>query len=238
MFTGLVETVGSLSSVRRRGDEFDVAIASDLPTAELALGESVAVNGCCLTVTRTDAGASAFHASVSPETLSRTNLGDLGVGDSVNLERAMRLGDRLGGHLVLGHVDARGVLRSVEPRGNSTHVRVGAPTQLMPFIVEKGSIAVDGISLTVNALDEEGFDLMIVPYTADAVALLDRPRGWRVNLEVDVLGKYVARLLAAGRLPDDASWASLLGTSEREGDAGITMATLREHGFADQSREE
>lgn len=220
MFTGLIEEVGRIASISRHGGDFRLAVTSGLATAELVLGESIAVNGVCLTVAALEA-SSTWVANVSPETLARTNLGSLGAGDQVNLERAMRLGDRLGGHMVLGHVDGVGSIARMERRDNSTLVSIEAPAELMPYLVEKGSVAVDGISLTVNALSERGFELMIVPFTSQKVALLERPRGWRVNLEVDILGKYVARLLsAAGRL------------GQAPGSAGVTLDLLRRSGMA------
>lgn len=219
MFTGLIEHIGTVASIRREGGDFRLAIDSALPTRELELGESIAVNGACLTVAAVQ-GATTWIANVSPETLARTNLGELGPGAQVNLERAMRLSDRLGGHLVLGHVDGVGTIARTQRRDNSTLVEIEAPAALMPFLVEKGSVAVDGVSLTVNTLSPGGFSLMIVPFTEGKVALLDRPRQWRVNLEVDILGKYVARLLSSS------------GQLAAGGGSGVTLDLLRRSGLA------
>lgn len=221
MFTGLIQTVGEVAEVARAGDDFRLRIASDLGSeGDLELGESIAVNGVCLTVTTFD--DSTFSAQASPETLSKSNLGHLRRGSEVNLERALRLGDRLGGHLVLGHVDGVGTLAAKRSEGNAVVVEVEVSAELLPYLVEKGSITMDGISLTVNTLSERGFTVAIVPWTSKKVALLDRPAGWAINLEVDILGKYVARLLRAG-LPTvygDAGKAS-----------GVSLELLEKHGF-------
>jgi len=152
------------------------------------------VSGVCLTAT--SVGPGSFTADVSPETLRVTTLGARKAGDGVNLERAMALGDRLGGHLVTGHVDGLGALRRVTPAGEATEVWYDAPPEVLALSVVKGSIAVDGVSLTVNALDRAGFSVMIIPHTADHTTLLEAPPGVPVNLEADLIGKYVARLMA------------------------------------------
>ncbi len=205
MFTGLVQDVGVVSALAPAGGGVRLAIRpSRLPAAERAHGEAGAVDGGCRTVV--EAGAAGFSAEVSPETLARTALGAYRPGTRVNLERAVRLADRLGGHLVLGHVDGVGTLVSREDRGAYGALSFEAPAPVAPWLLEKGSIAVDGISLTVNALEDlpgggARFEVMIVPTTQAETALGDKQRGAQVNLEGDVIGKYVARLLARGQRP-------------------------------------
>ncbi len=185
MFTGLVEELGKLRD--RRGEVFTFSAA--VVTEDAKTGDSIAVNGCCLTVVDVEAGA--WQAQVSHETLARTTLGELAPGDPVNLERPLRLSDRLGGHLVQGHVD--GVGEVVEP---APDLRVRAPQHLLRYLVEKGSVAVDGCSLTVVRPLDDGFTVSVVPHTARVTTLGRRRSGERVNLEVDVLAKYVERLIS------------------------------------------
>ncbi len=213
MFTGLVEGIGMITGMTRMAEGLRLTIAPPFPAAELALGESVAVAGACLTVTAVSGGA--FQAEVSPETLSRTTLGLKKVGERVNLERALRVGDRLGGHLVTGHVDGTGTVQERRPGPDHLFLRFLAPPHLCPFIIDKGSIAVDGVSLTVNAVQGRTFSVNIVPYTAARTTLPELGVGDRVNLEADIIGKYVARLLAAYR-PEKP---------------GLTEDFLSEHGF-------
>ena len=193
MFTGLVEGVGDITEMRRMAEGLRLAVAPPFPVAELTLGESVAVSGACLTVVAVQGRA--FQVEVSPETLARSTLSMKKVGERVNLERALRLGDRLGGHLVTGHVDGLGVLR--ERREGPEHLALTfeLPQTLAPLVIEKGSIAVDGVSLTVNAVRGHTFSVNIIPYTAKDTTLAGLKVGDRVNLETDIIGKYVARLL-------------------------------------------
>jgi len=184
MFTGIIEELGNLRS--REGSRFTFDAEGVLDDVEL--GASISVNGCCLTVV--DHGPDWWSADVVAETLSRTTLGDLAAGDAVNLERPVRLADRLGGHLVQGHVDAVG--RVVAP---APDLAVVAPARLHRYLVEKGSVAVDGCSLTIASVDDEGFTVAIVPHTAALTTLGRRKPGDRVNLEVDVIAKYVERLV-------------------------------------------
>jgi riboflavin synthase len=226
MFTGLVEAVGRVVDCQPRGAEVRVRVHSALPTSEMVLGESVAVNGACLTVT--SLGAHDFTAHVSAESVRRTNLGSLRPGDRVNLERALRLGDRLGGHVVQGHVDgcARLLSRRTEGASIIAQLQPLSPENL-DFIVEKGSITLDGISLTVSALRDDSFEVTVVPWTAGETAFLDRPIGWLANLEVDILGKYVARLLSRGRAPAPGRDAS----SPKPTAEGVTLSLLQRTGF-------
>ena len=191
MFTGLIEQVGTIEGLDRRDDGLSIQIACALHP--YTLGESIAVNGTCLTVKSfSDAH---FDADASLETLDKTNLGDLGVGDRVHLERAMALGDRLGGHLVTGHVDGVGTLVRREEEGDYLRATFEVPLRLAPFLAPKGSITVDGVSLTVNAVDGPRFNVMLVPFTLDETTFGAMAPGARVNLEVDILAKYVASLM-------------------------------------------
>lgn len=195
MFTGIVEELGSV--IDRTGSR--LRIGASLVLDGIKLGDSTAVNGCCLTVVDFDAAAGWWDADVSDETYSRTSLGDLAPGDPVNLERPVRLSDRLGGHLVQGHVDAVGVVTEPVPE-----LTVRVPPTLPRYIVEKGSITVDGVSLTVVEVDDEGFSTAIIPHTAAVTTLGRRRPGDPVNIEVDVTAKYIERLIAA-QLPSEAT---------------------------------
>lgn len=193
MFTGLIEDLGTMRQLRRESDKVQLTVATRIPMAELVLGESIAVNGICLTVVAFSGGT--FTADVSPESMACTTLGELGSGDPVNLERALRMGDRLGGHLVSGHVDGVAVLLEKSQDGNAVRLRFRMTAELNRFVVEKGSITIDGISLTVNQVSEETFSVAIIPQTLAATNLHHRQPGSRVNIETDIIGKYVARLL-------------------------------------------
>ena len=193
MFTGLIEDVGVLRRLRRESSQVQLTVATRIPMEELVLGESIAVNGICLTVVAFGGGT--FTADVSPESLSRTTLGQLGPGDPVNLERALRLGDRLGGHLVSGHVDAVVELLDRTQDGNAVLLRFRLAAEHNRFVVEKGSITIDGISLTVNDVGEDTFRVSIIPQTLAATNLQHCRSGSKVNIETDLIGKYVARLL-------------------------------------------
>jgi riboflavin synthase len=193
MFTGLVEGTGRLGRITPQGPDSVLSIAPPWPAGETVLGESIAINGVCLTVTRT--GGDGFTVDVSAETLSRTTLGGLKPGALVNLERAMQLGDRLGGHLVTGHVDCVGSLAKIEEVGGSVRLEVTIPPEHLRLVVEKGSVALDGISLTVNWVGPDRFGLNIIPHTMSATTLHLAKQGDSVNIETDLIGKYVARLL-------------------------------------------
>lgn len=184
MFTGIVEELGSI--LTRDGGHF--RIGAPITSEDAKIGDSIAVNGCCVTVT--DVGAGWWEADAVEETLSRTNLADLGAGDAVNLERPVRLADRLGGHLVQGHVDAVGEIVTPAP-----DLRVRAPHHLLRYIVEKGSVTVDGCSLTVVQPLDDGFAVAVIPHTIAVTTLGRKGIGARVNLEVDMVAKYVERLL-------------------------------------------
>jgi riboflavin synthase len=195
MFTGLIEDLGTLVELRRSGDVASITVATALPMAELRLGESIAVNGVCLTVTTF--GAHRFTADVSPETLEKTTLSASNRGGRVNLERALRLSDRLGGHLVTGHVDGQARIIEKVRQGNAWRFGFLCDPAIIRQVVAKGSVAVDGISLTVNEVSDHRFDVMIIPHTLEQTTLADRKVGDQVNIETDLIGKYVARLLGA-----------------------------------------
>jgi riboflavin synthase len=191
MFTGLVETLGKITSLKNtgKGIRFSLKPLSDF---EVALGDSIAVNGICLTVT---AHKGDISFDVSPETLRSTNLGELNISDNVNLERALRLSDRLGGHMVTGHVDNTGTIINKISAGDYTFYSFECPPDILRYVVKKGSIAVDGISLTVVEIDSRSFSVAIIPHTFTATTIGDKGVGDRVNLEVDIIGKYVEKFL-------------------------------------------
>jgi riboflavin synthase len=196
MFTGLVAGVGALRARESRGGDARLRIATGtLPFDGVALGESIAVNGVCLTVVAFDADS--FEADASNETLSLTTLGGLSTGRALNLERAMLPTDRLGGHLVSGHVDGIGRVLGIEPDARAQRWRFGAPASLLRYVATKGSICVDGTSLTVNAVDDDGFEVALVPHTVAHTAFAQTGVGDAVNLEVDLVARYVERLLQA-----------------------------------------
>jgi riboflavin synthase len=221
MFTGIVEGTGRMIRLQRGGDEARLRVGARF-AAGLRRGDSVAVDGVCLTVTARGRGW--FEAVVSPETLSRTTIGVRAAGDRVNLERPVRLGDRLGGHLVQGHVDGVGVVEEARPEGSGTRVRIAFPPDLGAFIVMKGSVAVDGVSLTVAARHAGAFDVALIPETLKVTRLSEYAPGIPVNLEVDMLGRYVIEYLReqqAGGPPAAAP--------------AVTREQLTRHGFAGRS---
>lgn len=215
MFTGIIEEIGSVRRIGRAGDSAAVQIGCVKVLADCRLGDSIAVNGACLTVTAFDTAS--FTAEASSETLHRTNLGALHTGDSVNLERALRLSDRLGGHLVTGHVDSVGTVSELSRQGAFVMLTFSAPEAVSRYLVEKGSVIVDGISLTVAQLTADGFSVAAIPHTLDSTTLGRRQVGDRVNLEADIIGKYVEKLAAAAM--------------EKRKPAGLTEETLAKFGF-------
>jgi len=207
MFTGIIEEIGTVAAVR--ADRLTVSAARVLEGTEI--GHSIAINGVCLTVEKLD--ATGFSVGVMAETLRRSNLGDLRPGDPLNLERGLSFGGHLGGHLVQGHVDATGRIARITPEGEARLLRVDAPKELMRYVVEKGFVAVDGISLTVVDRDPEGFRVSIVGFTREHTTLGTRRTGDSVNLEADIIAKYVAQLVS------------------RDSGGGISREFLQDHGF-------
>lgn len=194
MFTGIIEELGSVRSIEERGENARLVIGAQVVTEGTNHGDSIAVNGVCLTAL--DVSKDSFAADVSRETLQRSTLGNLKPGTPVNLERAVTPATRLGGHIVQGHVDARGQLAGVEDHGESWTLKIGFPKEIERYLVFKGSIAVEGISLTIAALADDYFEVAIIPKTWEVTNLPHLKSGESVNLEVDVIGKYVERLLA------------------------------------------
>jgi riboflavin synthase len=200
MFTGIVEEMATVRAVERHGDVVRLAVAAHVAREGSEVGASVAVNGVCLTVVAAKPEALAFE--VGPETLSRTTLGRLAAGDAVNLERALRFGAAVGGHLVLGHVDGIGTVEDVTRVESTARVRIALPgSALAPLLVRQGSVAVDGVSLTIAALDARVFEVMVIPHTLAVTTFGRLARGQAVNLETDVIGKYLQRSLELKGMP-------------------------------------
>jgi riboflavin synthase len=212
MFTGLIEDMGTVTTFRRSHTAAVLGISTALPVPDIALGDSVAVNGICLTVTAISNTVLTFD--VSPETISKSTFASLRTGDRVNLERALRLGDRLGGHLVTGHVDCCGMLSKTEHVSGYHILTFTLPAGFSRYLVPKGSVAIDGISLTVNEVSGAGFTVTIIPHSFDKTTLANLGPGSRVNIETDILGKYIERLAQP--------W--------RDG-TGLSLQTLTENGF-------
>ena len=217
MFTGIIQSVGAIRRLEPRGGDVRLTIAAGkLPMDDVALGDSIAVNGVCLTAV--ELGGDGFGADCSRETLSLTTLGDLAPGSPVNLEKALTLSTPLGGHLVSGHVDGVGRVLEMAQDARSWRLRIEAPAELARYIAHKGSICVDGTSLTVNAVDGTVFELNIVPHTLEETIIGDYRAGARVNLEVDLIARYLERLLLGERAAQPAG-------------RGVTLELLAEHGF-------
>lgn len=217
MFTGLIEEQGTVRRISGGTDGTNLVISAEKVLADLKIGDSVAVNGPCLTATVVERDS--FTAWVMPETMKKTNLQYLSVGKKVNLERAMSLGDRLGGHLVSGHIDTVVTLTGREPEGGALILSFDAPGHLLRYIIPKGSVGLDGISLTVIDVGENGFSVGIIPHTAAQTTLGQAEIGSKVNLEVDMIGKYVEKML----IPRLES-----GYAKKE---TLTMALLQEKGY-------
>ena len=217
MFTGIVEEVGTVRSVVSGQISGELAVRASKVLSGTRVGDSIAVNGVCLTVTALLPDG--FTADVMPETLRRSNLGKLRQGAKVNLERAMAADGRFGGHIVSGHIDGVGTITEQRREGNAVWVRVAASREILALIVEKGSICIDGISLTVAALEDDSFQVSIIPHTGSETTLLTKAVGDPVNLENDVVGKYVQRLLQPAI------------TRKKPSESRVTMEFLAEHGF-------
>lgn len=227
MFTGIIEEIGTVSRVLPGAQAGSIGIAAREVVSDARIGDSIAVSGVCLTVT--SFSADGFAADVMPETLARSNLGRLRAGDAVNLERAMPANGRFGGHIVSGHIDGMGEVVEARPDGNAVRLRIRAASEICALIVEKGSIAIDGVSLTVTDAGDQTFGVSIIPHTGAATTLLRKRAGDVVNLENDIVGKYVERLLARG-----AARGRSNGEEERAahaGTSGITLDFLARNGF-------
>lgn len=217
MFTGIIEELGTIRDIKISGSSGIVSIAADRVIQGTQIGDSIAVNGVCLTVTRINSDG--FIADVMPETMKRTSLSIVGRGDKVNLERAMAADGRFGGHIVSGHIDGTGTIREFRNDGNAVWVTIEAGYDILRLVVEKGSIAIDGISLTVAAVTDKFFKVSVIPHTAGETTLLTKHVGDPVNLETDIVGKYVAKLM--GVAVEDAS-------SRGSSPGGVTMEMLEE----------
>ncbi|WP_394266636.1 riboflavin synthase [Anaerotignum sp.] len=216
MFTGIIEELGTIRGVSLTKDGGELQIAATTVLGGTKLGDSIAVNGTCLTVTKLEKDG--FTAFVMAESLRRTNLGNLKRGSVVHLERAMAADGRFGGHMVTGHIDGQGTFLSQKPEGQAVVLTIGATPEILSGIVEKGSIAIDGTSLTVMDVGKDSFRVGIIPHTGGHTALLDRPKGYACNLETDVIGKYIQKFLAKN-------------TESTPKKSTLTMDFLRENGF-------
>ena len=219
MFTGIVEEIGEIKNIKHGSKSAVLTIKGSVVTKDSKVGDSIAVNGVCLTAT--SIMGDIFTADVMAETMRRSSLGDLKQGSKVNLERAMLCNGRFGGHIVSGHIDGTGVIRNLEKEDNAVWVTIAALPHILKYIVEKGSIAIDGISLTVAYVDSEVFKVSIIPHTAIETTLLTKNKGDTVNLENDIVGKYVEKLLGYNHKPDNNS------TPE----SNIDMDMLSKYGF-------
>lgn len=216
MFTGIIEELGTIRGVSLTKDGGELQIAATTVLGGTKLGDSIAVNGTCLTVTKLEKDG--FTAFVMAESLRRTNLGNLKRGSVVHLERAMAADGRFGGHMVTGHIDGQGTVLSQKPEGQAVVLTIGADPEILSGIVEKGSISIDGTSLTVMDVGKDSFRVGIIPHTGGHTALLDRPKGYACNLETDVIGKYIQKFLAKNTEPTPKK-------------STLTMDFLRENGF-------
>lgn len=216
MFTGIIEELGTIRGVSLTKDGGELQIDATTVLGGTKLGDSIAVNGTCLTVTKLEKDG--FTAFVMAESLRRTNLGNLKRGSVVHLERAMAADGRFGGHMVTGHIDGQGTFLSQKPEGQAVVLTIGADPEILSGIVEKGSIAIDGTSLTVMGVGKDSFRVGIIPHTGGHTALLDRPKGYACNLETDVIGKYIQKFLAKN-------------TESTPKKSTLTMDFLRENGF-------
>lgn len=223
MFTGIIEETGKVEAVAKGSNSAVITIAAVKVLEDTKIGDSIAVNGVCLTVT--SISGRKFSADVMAETLRRSSLGSLKHGSMVNLERAMAANGRFGGHIVSGHIDGVGVISSFEKEDNAVWVEIETPAKILRYIVEKGSITIDGISLTVAKLTDSSFAVSVIPHTGEETTLLNRNPGDIVNLENDIVGKYVERLM--NFKTDDRDNKS----EERNNSDSITMNFLNEHGF-------
>ncbi|MDM8551172.1 riboflavin synthase [Desulfobacterales bacterium HSG2] len=214
MFTGIIEGLGTIKEMRSSAQGSQLTVEADFVLEHTKIGDSIAVSGACLTVVMLDGRR--FKVDVSPETLEKTTFGRAKIGDRVNIERALRLSDRLDGHLVSGHIDGMGVVRHRKSTGNAIIITIGVPEALSRYMIKKGSVAVDGTSLTINECSQESFDISIIPHTAKLTTIGFKKIGDRVNIETDMIGKYVERFV----------------TGKKEtGQSSIDMEFLAKNGF-------
>ncbi len=228
MFTGIVEELGEVLSRRYNKESAVLFIKGRRVLEDLKVGDSIAVNGVCLTATKVTGDA--FYADVMPETMRRTNLQDLKIGEKVNLERALLAGGRLGGHFVSGHIDGTGILLRERREGNAVVKCFSGPPEVLRYVVVKGSIAIDGISLTVVDLDDTSFQVSLIPHTLKETALFYRKQGDKVNLEADMLGKYLEKLLAP-HLQGNILLPHREDNNSKKEPQGLTVSFLSENGF-------
>ncbi len=219
MFTGIIEGMGTVDAVRPAGEGKQLAISADFKLDGTRIGDSISVDGACLTAVRLEGHR--FDVDVSPETVVRTTIGSAKVGDRVNLERALRLGDRLDGHLVSGHVDGLGFLASRESAANALVMTFKTSPELTRYMIQKGSVAIDGMSLTINQLRSDHFQVSIIPHTAMLTTIGRKRVGQACNIETDLIGKYVERFIKTGE------------SSKKEGAGGVDLDLLAKSGFLD-----
>ena len=217
MFTGLIEEVGEITSVTRKGNSAQITVKAGKILKDTKIGDSISTNGVCLTVT--EKTSNTFTVDVMPETMNRSNLKNFKYGSKVNLERALRVGDRLDGHMVSGHVDGLGKIANYLKEDNAVWITVEADKSLLKYIIEKGSIAIDGTSLTVAYVDDRSFKVSIIPHTGEATTLLDKKIGDEVNLECDMVGKYIEKFM---KFEED---------KPEESNSNLNEDFLRQNGF-------
>ena len=217
MFTGIIEGLGTIKELQPAGQGKRITVEADFVLDQTKIGDSLAVSGACLTAV--SIAGKRFEVDVSPETLAKTTFGRAKIGERVNLERALRLGDRLDGHLVSGHIDGMGTVKSKRPAGNAVVVTIGVAEPLLRYMIIKGSVAVDGISLTINDCDRNGFEVSIIPHTAKLTTIGFKDIGDLVNIETDMIGKYIERFIT--KMHDDKS----------TGETSLDMQFLAKTGF-------
>jgi riboflavin synthase len=220
LFTGIIESFGTIKRIESNGEGKILHIGCDLDLSQSKIGDSIAVNGACLTAV--SLGKNDFKVDMAPETVFRTTFRKMGPGKRVNIERALRLSDRIDGHLVSGHIDGRGTIASIKKSSNAVIISVDVPASLAADMIEKGSVAIDGISLTINQCSDDNFTVSVIPHTATITTIGLKQVGDEVNLETDMLGKYVRKILTGGARKNDA---------EKPGTRDISMALLAKNGF-------
>lgn len=215
MFTGIVEEIGIIKGISRGAESASITIGARKILDDVKLGDSIATNGVCLTVTHFTKDS--FTVDVMPETMRRSSLNNLSIGSRVNLERALRLSDRLGGHMVSGHIDGTGVIKEFKREDNAVWISIEADMEILKYIIHKGSIAIDGVSLTVAYVDNNMFKVSVIPHTGEETTLLSKKTGDKVNLECDLIGKYVEKLLGF--------------SAKEESKSSLDLNFLSQHGF-------